>query len=516
MKTDVIIVGAGPTGLSLANQLNRYGVDFVILDGKETTTEFSKAIGVQARTLEIYEQMDLADDLIALGAKAQKARLVEGGAVRGEIDFSDIGRGLSPFPFMLIVEQGKHEKLLHERLKANGKDVLWQTELENFTQNESGVTANFKNAAGETGTVEAKYLVGCDGAKSVVRHALGLTFEGATFERLFYVADVEINWEFAHDAVIICLAQNTITAFFPMVGDNRYRIVGTFPEGHEKEEGEILYEEIERQIEADTELNLDIRQVNWFSTYKVHSRRVNEFSLGKCFVAGDAAHIHTPAAAQGMNTGIQDGYNLAWKLALVLSEKASEKLLETYSEERAANAKHLLQTTDRMFDFGSNPEPVIAYIRTHIFPHVANFVLHFDAVKNFVFPLVSQIGVNYRGAFLSGGGEDFKIKAGDRMPYFLIEGASVHERLKAAKFHFLTVSGESFAPENFEAERAGLIDFHKLPFNREIADIFGAKKPFAILLRPDNYVAFISAEISAAELEKYLTEKLSTANARFD
>ena len=362
MKTDVIIVGAGPTGLALACQLIRYGIDFVILDTKETITPFSKAIGVQARTLEIYEQIGLANELIAQGAIAEKARMVVGGEVRGEIEFGEIGKGLSQYPYVLIVEQGKHEKILYDFIKSHSKDVLWNTELESFTQNESRVKANIKNSSGETQEIEAKFLVGCDGAKSPVRHTLGLMFEGSTFERMFYVADVQIDWNLSHDALTVFLMKNNLLAFFPMVGEKRWRIVGTFPEEFAKDEGDVLYEEIEDQIKKDTELELDITDVNWFSTYKVHTRHVNKFSSGRCFLAGDSAHIHTPAGAQGMNTGIQDGYNLAWKLALVLKAKADEKLLETYNEERLPNAETLLKTTDRFFNLVASPEPILAYL----------------------------------------------------------------------------------------------------------------------------------------------------------
>jgi 2-polyprenyl-6-methoxyphenol hydroxylase-like FAD-dependent oxidoreductase len=503
MKTDVVIVGAGPTGLALACQLIRYGVDFVIFDKKETTTPFSKAIGVQARTLEIYEQIGLAGKLVEQGWITEKASFVEGGEVRGFVELSKIGEGMSPYPFLLIVEQGKHEKLLYDFIKERGKDVLWQTELENFTQDESGVRANIKKADGETETIEAKFLVGCDGAKSIVRHALGLTFEGSTFERLFYVADTQVDWKFAHDSLYVCLAQSTITAFFPMTGENHFRIVGTFPEGHERDEGEILYEEIEAQIKKDTELELDIHDVNWFSVYRVHSRRVNRFSNGRCFVAGDAAHIHTPAGAQGMNTGIQDGYNLAWKLAAVLRGKASLSLLETYDEERVANAKRLLQTTDRVFDFGASEEWFVAFLRTKVFPLVAGFALNFDAVKRFIFPLISQIGINYRKSSLSAENGFFKVKAGDRLPYFTVDGASVYERLKEPKFHLLTF----FDGENRAAEIAAndSTDFFELPLYPNIAEIFGASRTFSVLLRPDNYIGLITEDVSGEDLRVYLS-----------
>jgi len=261
MNTDVLIVGAGPTGLALACQLIRYGVDFVIIDKKETTTPYSKAIGVQARTLEIYEQIGLADKLIELGAKAERATMFAGGKVRGQIEFIGLGAGLSPYPYVLIVEQGKHETLIYDFIKSHGKDVQWQTTLESFTQNADGVTATVANQTGETETVMAKYLIGCDGAKSLVRHSLGLTFEGSTFERLFYVADVEIDWEFEHGGLHVFLMRNSLLAVFSMIDDRQYRIVGTFPEEFAKDEGEVLYEEIEERIRLDAEIDFDIPKV---------------------------------------------------------------------------------------------------------------------------------------------------------------------------------------------------------------------------------------------------------------
>ncbi|HEX8368685.1 MAG TPA: FAD-dependent monooxygenase [Pyrinomonadaceae bacterium] len=513
MKTDVIIAGAGPTGLALAGQFIRYGVDFVIFDKKETTTRHSKAIGVQARTLEIYEQINLAESLIAAGAIAEKARMIAGGEVRGEIEFGEIGAGLSPYPFVLLVEQGKHEKILYDFIKSRGRDVRWQTELESFSQDETGVKANVKTAGGESEIIEAKFLVGCDGAKSSVRHSLGLRFEGSTFERMFYVADIEINWKFSHDALHVFLMKNNLLAFFPMVGsDKHFRIVGTFPEEFAKDEGEVLYEEIEEQIKKDAELDLDISRVNWFSTYKVHTRHVNKFSVGRCFLAGDSAHIHTPAGAQGMNTGIQDGYNLAWKTAMVLRGKANEKILETYNQERLENAENLLKTTDRFFNLVASPDAFLAYFRTHVFPYIAGAAFNLDAVKKIVFPRISQIGINYQHSSLSETGGNFSIKAGERMPYFEIEGASIYDRLREPKFHLLTFfdgagsSAEVDLSAEFETGHAGLMDFHVLPLYPKIAETFGAKESFTVLLRPDNYIGMLSSGVSSNAAINYLNE----------
>ena len=509
MKTEVLIVGAGPSGLSLAAQLIRYGIDFVIIDKKQSTTPHSKAIGVQARTLEIYEQIGLAEKLVKLGTIAQKAVIIEGGERRGEINLSQIGEGISPYPFLLIVEQGEHEAMLHDFITSHNRSVMWKAELESFAQNADGVSANIRTTSGEKISIDAKFLVGCDGAKSFVRHSLGLKFEGGTFERLFYVADVHIDWKFPHDAVNVCLAKNTITAFFPMKGEKRFRIVGTFPEGHRADEGEILYEEIERQIVADTELELDITNVNWFSVYRVHSRAVNKFSEGRCFLAGDAAHIHTPAGAQGMNTGIQDGYNLAWKLAAVLRQNAGLKILDTYNEERLPNAKRLLQTTDRFFHLGASDDWFVSFFRTKIFPYIAGLALNLEVVQNAIFPLVSQVGINYRASSISKGGEKFAVKAGDRMPYFEIEGSSIYDRLREPKFHLLFFSDGSSAQLGSIASGNESTDVHSFPLYPNVAEIFGAKQSFTVLLRPDNYIGYIGSGNSIDDVRNYFERTLS-------
>jgi len=500
--TEVVIIGAGPTGLALACQFVRYGIDFVIVEKNEGITPYSKAIGVHARTLEIYEQIDLAQKAIAQGAVAGKGRLLVGGEVRGELDFSNIGEGLSPFPFVLMLEQSKNEKLLYEYLQSHRKEVLWRTELESFSHNDSGVTVQVKPAERAAQIIKAEYLVGCDGPKSLVRHTLGLSFEGSTFERIFYVADAQIDWDLSHDALHICFSKDSFVVFFPLKGEKRYRIVGVFPEEFNKDEGDILYEEIEARIKGEAELDLDIHNVEWFSTYKVHTRHVSKFSQGGCFLAGDAAHIHSPAGAQGMNTGIQDGYNLAWKMALVLQDKADVTLLETYNEERLENAKHLLKTTDRLFEFAAGTEWLLEFLRTSVLPPIAKYIFGLDPVKKIVFPLISQIGINYRHSSLSqhAGDEKFEVKAGDRMPYFLVDGTSVYERLREPKFHLLSFSygqdDHQFMKTELERQHAGLVDFNAIPLSPEAAEVFGRDDPFIVLLRPDNYIGFISTKTS--------------------
>jgi 2-polyprenyl-6-methoxyphenol hydroxylase-like FAD-dependent oxidoreductase len=509
-KTDVLIVGAGPTGLALALQLIRYGIDFLIIDQRDGITPYSKAIGVQARTLEIYQQIDLADRLVDQGLIAKGVRLLEGGEAKAEVPLSELGEGKSPFPYLLIVEQSKHEHLLYDFIRAQGHHVRWETTLSDFSQDGAGITGTLINAGGEKQMVQAQYLVACDGAKSSVRHGLGLTFQGSTLERLFYVADVQLKWDFPHDMLTACLAKDRSTAFFPMPGEDRYRIVGVFPEDTDKTEGQIPYDEIEKQIREDSQVELDIYQVNWFSTYKVHSRRVNQFSVGRCFLAGDAAHIHSPAGAQGMNTGIQDGYNLAWKLALVLRGEASPRILDSYNEERVEVAERLLETTDRMFDLLVNPDWLLSFVRRQIFPRVASFLVGLESVNQFIFPLISQTGISYHGHSLGAGAEGgLGVRAGDRMPYFVIDGKGIYDWLHAPKFHFLTFTNNlepgELVNEAIQNEFGSQVEYQVFPLRRRVAEIFGARKPFSVLLRPDNYIGFVSSGDPLSELRAYFT-----------
>jgi 2-polyprenyl-6-methoxyphenol hydroxylase-like FAD-dependent oxidoreductase len=219
-KTDVIIVGAGPTGLSLAVQLIRYGIDFKIFDQKEGVTDLSKAPIVHARTLEIYDQVDLAQTAISGGEIAQKIVLMHDDKISANLDLSDLGGRLSPFPFLLIFEQSKNEDLLHKYLQRNGQDVQWQTQLKSLSQTEDGVKATIETASGETQTLEASYLVGCDGASSLTRHLLQLGFEGSTHPRLFYVVDVEMDFPAEASSLFQILGQDAFLLMMPMQGKN--------------------------------------------------------------------------------------------------------------------------------------------------------------------------------------------------------------------------------------------------------------------------------------------------------
>src|SRR5580698_9332609 len=315
-KTQVVIIGAGPTGLSMAIQLMRYNIDFIIIEKNKTTTPFSKALVVQARTLEIFEEINLAQKAIAEGRITIALNAYENGKRKFKVDVNGLGGGVSQFPFALSLEQCKTEKLFVDYLIENGKTISWNSAFTHFTESENGVTAYYKTEDKIERKIEADYIVGADGASSAIRHQENFAFEGDTAARIFYVSDVKINSSvICKNELYMFLIKKGFALFFPMQGEGNYRIVGILPDANENQT-EFHFEELIPDLKKQVAVPLEFIETRWFSTYKVHSRKANNFRKGRCCSAGDAAHIHTPAGGQGMNTGIQDAYNLAWKMAL--------------------------------------------------------------------------------------------------------------------------------------------------------------------------------------------------------
>lgn len=502
-KTQVVIVGAGPTGLGMAVQLLRYGIDFIIIEKNEKTTSFSKALVVQARTLEILNEMGLAEKAINEGRITTAINVFYKGKPKVSVDVAGLGEGLSLFPFALSLEQSKTEKLLVDYLYANGKTVHWKSEFLRFEQNE-GVKVYYKDANGQEQIIEAEYIVGCDGAGSLVRHQLNLPFEGDTVPRIFYVTDIKLDSSVINkDEIFIFLIKKGFVFFFPMEGEGHYRIIGILPNKTEIEPN-FKFEEIENSIIEQIMADVTFEKVRWFSTYKVHSRKADSFMKGRCFIAGDAAHIHTPAGGQGMNTGIQDAYNLAWKIAYTLKGKVNTSVLESYSAERMENAKHLLRTTDRMFDIMAGTGMFWNFIRLKVFPLLVGLVSKNTTTNKLLFPLVSEIGIAYPNSCLTIKSSIGKVKAGDRMPYFVFQnGKNIFDYLNEPVFKILFFGIEQH--NGFKQVKA----FHAQPQIFSFAEIptklFGNASNFYIILRPDNHISYIGKDLDSY---KELLEKV--------
>ncbi len=491
-QTQVIIVGAGPTGLSLAVQLLRYHIGFIILEKNERTTHLSKAIVIQARTLEIFHESGLAKKAIELGRLTTAMNMYYKGKKRMRLDLSGLGEGLSHFPFALSLEQSKTEKMLVDHMAEKGKNILWGSEFTRFEQDEAGVTVYYKDETGHEQIIKGNYLVGCDGARSMVRHQSGQAFEGDTVPKLFYVTDVSLSSPVVNkDELFIFLIKKGFILFFPMEGTGHYRIIGILPDY--TEEDTVTFETIREEVTRQMVSPVVFEKVHWFSTYKVHSRKAGSFMNGRCFIAGDAAHIHTPAGGQGMNTGIQDAYNLAWKIAFTIKDNANAALLESYNTERTGNAANLLRTTDRMFEFMTGASGLQDFIRLKIFPLAARYISRNKFFNKRIFPLLSMTSIAYPGSALTITSSMGRVKAGQRIPYFVFrDGKNIFDYLTDPDFKLLYFGAA--VPANPEELKNLKFPLSFFSFTDIPTALFKNETDFYILLRPDNHIAYIGKD----------------------
>jgi 2-polyprenyl-6-methoxyphenol hydroxylase-like FAD-dependent oxidoreductase len=348
VDTDVLIVGGGPTGLMLANQLGRRRVRAMIIDRHSGPAQQTRAMAVQARTLEIYSKLGVAERVLELGRRGNGANMWARGKRRARIPLGDIGKSLSPFPYVLMLGQDDNERIMGEHLRNWGMAVRWNTELVAVEQGADRATATLRQPDGTTRKVTTAYVAGCDGGRSTVRELSGITFPGAPYEHVFFVADTEATGPMVPEELNVYLWRDGFHLFFPMRGKDRWRVIGILPT-HLRHRDDLTFEETVPAIQQEAGSGLTFRECSWFSTYRIHHRAAERFRDGRCFLLGDAAHVHSPMGAQGMNTGLQDAYNLAWKLALVVKGEADAALLDTYEQERIPVAQRLLRTTDRAF-----------------------------------------------------------------------------------------------------------------------------------------------------------------------
>jgi 2-polyprenyl-6-methoxyphenol hydroxylase-like FAD-dependent oxidoreductase len=501
----VLIVGAGPTGLVFALWLTRLGVRVRIIDKTSEPGTTSRAVGVQARTLELYRQVDLSEAVVEAGVKVAAASFWVGGARAARLPLGRLGEGLSPFPYALTYPQDAHERLLIERLDALGVQVERRTELLRFDQHPDRVRAVLKRPDGSEEICEAAYLAGCDGASSTVREVLGTGFPGGTYSRLFYVADVDAAGPAADGEIHVDFEEADFLAVFPLKGTGRLRLIGPVSWGPGREHRELTFNDVgERAIRN---LKLTIRQVNWFSTYHVHHRVAARFREGRAFLLGDAAHVHSPVGAQGMNTGIGDAVNLAWKLAAVLQGGAAESLLATYEPERIGFARRLVATTDRVFAFVTRQGTLARWVRTRLVPLIAPALFRLPPVRRFLFRTVSQIGVNYRNSPLSVGAAG-AVRGGDRLPWVQTEPRQDNFAPLASLTWQVHVYGE---PRGGMAEICADL---QLPLHlfawRQGMRRAGLLRRALYLVRPDGYVALADPRADPERLREYLRAGMVT------
>jgi 2-polyprenyl-6-methoxyphenol hydroxylase-like FAD-dependent oxidoreductase len=514
MDTDVLIVGAGPTGLMLANQLGRRGVRAMIIDRHSGPAQQSRAMAVQARTLEIYSKMGILDQALTLGARGTGANMWANGKWTARIPLGDIGQGMSPYPYILTLGQDDNERIMGKKLLDYGVNVQWNTELIAFEQQPDQVNVTLKQADGSLRKIRAAWVAGCDGSRSPVRELSGITFPGAPYEHVFFVADTEATGAMKQGELNVYLWRDGFHLFFPMHGTDRWRVIGILPR-EMRQRDDLTWEEVVPIVRQEAGADLIFKSCQWFSTYRIHHRAAERFRDRRCFLLGDAAHVHSPAGAQGMNTGLQDAYNLAWKLALVVKGQADAALLDTYEQERIPVAQRLLRTTDRVFQVIVADGWFGKLFRTKILARVAAFAMTQERVRRLAFRTISQIGIRYGRSPLSQtlpGLPEGAPVAGDRFPWLRLKfqangpAEDIYQKLDDTCLNLIVV-GQS-APSTTSLRLGELLTVYEIPDDAHNAGELvraGITGPAFYLLRPDGHVGFAGTRLEPHAISQYLS-----------
>jgi 2-polyprenyl-6-methoxyphenol hydroxylase-like FAD-dependent oxidoreductase len=493
LETDVLVVGAGPSGLMLAVVLARLGVDAVIVDGKSGPTRESRALGVQARTMELYDQLGLVDRVLA--ERSPATAVVPGAGRRpfGRVELRGIGEGVSPYMEVTVFEQSRNERMLVDALADLGRQVRWGHRLVRLETVATGgdvaadggragaasVVATLEGPDGPV-TVRARYCAGADGSHSPVREALGVPFEGVTNEHSFYVTDAAGVTGLVDGAINIRITAEHFLLAFPM-GAGRMRLLGVVRDDDLDAEGELAEGSVKDLVRR--EFGVAYTDSAWFSQYRLHHRLAKRFRVGPCFLVGDAAHIHSPVGAQGMNTGLQEAHNLACAFADVLVRGMPDSRLDRYEAERRPVGRILVDTTDRMFGIVTADGRVARFVRGRVVP-----VLGPIAVRLLppliggrrVFGYLSQTRIHYRMSAHASSRRDAVV--GRRLPWI---GGAVDNFAALRAFAWQVHGYGVFEPE-VRAIGASLgLAWHAFP-----PDPQGRLDPSLVyLVRPDGFVA---------------------------
>ena len=395
--TQVLIVGAGPVGLVMAAELVRYGVDVRLIDQSAHATETSKALVIWPRTLELMDRMGCSGAFLAAGIRARGATIRGSGGVLGHADFGDVA---SPYNFALMIPQSTTERLLADHLLALGGRIERSVKLERFVQDDDAVAAQLSHADGSSKRIETSWLVGCDGAHSTVRHELGVAFPGSAQADEWLLADVRLTGDGAPaaDEIATYLHRDGPFVIFPIPG-GRARVIADVGKAGRSPRAEPTIEDVQALIEERAGGGFCALDPVWLTHFRINGRKVTEYRAGRVFLAGDAAHIHSPAGGQGMNTGIQDAVNLARKLAMVTRGDGSPALLESYSPERSAVGDMVLRNASALTSLATLSNPAAQAAR-----NVAmRFLLGLHAVQHRMATTMSEIDIAYPRTPLSKG-----------------------------------------------------------------------------------------------------------------
>jgi 2-polyprenyl-6-methoxyphenol hydroxylase-like FAD-dependent oxidoreductase len=481
----ILIVGAGPVGLTMATELARFGVSVRIVERSPHPTETSRALVVWSRTLELLDRTGCTHAFLEAGLKGHGASLRAGQTVLGRPRFDDIS---SAYNFALMIPQRDTERLLIEHLRSLGVEVERQVELVSFSKGSDGVEAVLGHADGRRETVSVPWLLGCDGAHSAIRHGLNIEFHGSAQGDDWLIADVQLAGEHAppEDEISIYFHRDGPFVIFPLPGQ-RARIIATrgkIDATHPRPDPTLS--DVQALIDQRAGGGFMATDPVWLTNFQINERKVSQYRHGRIFLAGDAAHIHSPAGGQGMNTGMQDAINLAWKLAMVVHGDARESLLDSYSPERNAVGDMVLRNAGVLTDVATLTNPAAQAARNL----VARFLLGFHAIRHEMATTMSEVDIAYTKSPLSSGRH-----AGARWAPKDYAGSPPGAG-RSPRFVLYAVN---------PANAAAVIG--KFPTLLERAPRSSADDNMHVV-RPDGYVGLTTGADNWSEVERYL-EKLA-------
>jgi 2-polyprenyl-6-methoxyphenol hydroxylase-like FAD-dependent oxidoreductase len=524
----ILIVGAGPTGLTLAHELLRRGIRPRLIEKTPQASPNTKALGVLPRTLEALAPAGITKEMLAQGVQVPTFSVWSAGRHRARLDFSRAVE--SPYPFILMIPQHTTEAILTDSIMRQGSRVERGIELVSLTQRAECVEAVLRHADGTEEYTRSTFLIGCDGAHSTVRHLLGARFVGTTAAQSFATGDIRMHGKMPHNQALAYLNQGHLLAYFPLP-DGQHRFLLAHPP-RETPQGEVTLEEIQQAIEICGPVGAWATDPRWLARYHVHQRRVERYVHQRVLLAGDAAHIHSPLAAQGMNTGIQDAINLAWKLALVVQGRAPARLLESYQIERARVGRRLLRVDTLLTCLASLHHPLATAIRDRVTP----YLMQHPQTQHLLTRTAAGLRISYQHGPLvfdyrgeKGMSASAAVKVGDRAPNGLLfsgrqpSPGQLYDLLTGTG-HVLLIFTTQQAEERRREVQSVLADWSEFlevyPIQRlappgaseqtwydpdgMLAKRFGIADEGLVLIRPDGYISFRNQPIDAEPLQRFL------------
>jgi 2-polyprenyl-6-methoxyphenol hydroxylase-like FAD-dependent oxidoreductase len=490
MNQNVLIIGAGPVGLTLAIELARFGVPVRIVEQATQRTDKSKALVLWSRTLELLDrQPGGSAPFVAGGFKVDAVSVFAGDKQIGRVSTDSVD---SPYPYALMLPQSETERLLEERLNMLGVRVERGVEVTNLRLRPDGADVTLRHGDGRAGSASADWLVGCDGAHSLVRHTVGATFAGETMDSDWMLADVHMRGYPVPDTeALVYWHKDGAFVIFP-ISPGRYRLLADLPPSGEPRSPSPTLEQVQAMIDRRGPRGMTAFDPIWLAGFRINGRKVSAYRWGRAFLCGDAAHVHSPAGGQGMNTGMQDAFNLAWKLAAVVNGLCGETLLDSYSAERSEVGEHVLADARRLTVVGTMRNPLAQSIRNI----VGHLVLGLTPVDHAAADTMSEVSVCYPHSPLNGPALSAGPKPGTRLVPIVGQappGSGTRPRFAL------------FAPST--PATAALIEEFSPVLDRELRPPI--RQQALWLVRPDGYVACAAAIGEETVIARYLIHQLS-------